>query len=334
MPKQAPVFNPNAIQPADKNWQVSARKLWWLTDTSVQDVNSVFKVVEFNMHLPEIQGLVKSAMELADEETSVPKLAQGEQGNVPETAQGMTILMNSANVVLRRLVKRFDDMVTKPHVERYYEWFMLHDDDPSIKGDFTIDARGSSALLVKDMQQQALVQLGQFMGNPMINPMVNWDEWFAEILKSNHIDSSKILKPAEEVEAARQQAAQQQPQDPRLQVAQIRAEADKAIADARSKEQVAEVETRRAMAEQDLQLKIQQLQLEKEIAMLKLSVEQKIGLEDIKAKLADSAMKIKAQVALSQLDKAHVQHERVMDQLAVPAVEPAGRAEPGKAFQQ
>ena len=88
-------------------------------------------------------------MELADQETGVPTIMQGEKGAAPDTVGGMQMLMNSANVVLRRLVKQFDDMVTRPHIRRYYDYNMLYGEDEEIKGDFSVDARGSSALMVR-----------------------------------------------------------------------------------------------------------------------------------------------------------------------------------------
>ena len=75
-------------------------------------------------------------------------MLQGSQGGVtPDTVGGMQMLLNNTNVVLRRLVKNFDDMVTKPHIRRYYDYNMAYNENEEVKGDFNILARGSSALL-------------------------------------------------------------------------------------------------------------------------------------------------------------------------------------------
>ena len=56
------------------------------------------------------------AAELADQETGIPLMLQGENASAPGTVGGMTMLMNATSVVLRRLVKQYDDQITKPHI--------------------------------------------------------------------------------------------------------------------------------------------------------------------------------------------------------------------------
>lgn len=187
----------NGIEPADKKWEITGRKIW-LVDENVQTQDAM-RFLETQNHGNEIQQIITLAMQFADQEASVPQLAQGEHGNAPDTVGGMTILMNSSNVVLGRMVKQFDDCITRPHLRRYYDWNMAYSDKPEIKGDFQVDARGSSALLVKDMQSQSLLQLGQFQGSPLIAPFVNWEAWFKQVLKMQHIDSGDIMKTAAEI---------------------------------------------------------------------------------------------------------------------------------------
>jgi hypothetical protein len=110
-----------------------------------EDVQKAFWVFEVQSHQAEIAAIIDLAQKFADEETSLPQIAQGEQGTAPDTVGGMSILMNSANTVLRRIVKQYDDEVTRPHIRRYYDWNMQYNEDEEIKGDFEIDARGSSA---------------------------------------------------------------------------------------------------------------------------------------------------------------------------------------------
>jgi len=54
----------------------------------------------------------------------MPIVAQGEAGPRSETATGRSILMNSANIMIRRAVKLFDDNITKPLITRFYHWNM------------------------------------------------------------------------------------------------------------------------------------------------------------------------------------------------------------------
>jgi len=286
------VVKPNTIQPADKQWQLSARKIWYATD-DVDDVSKAFATFEFDSHQAELANIIKMAMELADQETGVPAIMQGEQGAAPDTVGGMQMLMNSANVVLRRLVKQYDDMITRPHIRRYYDFNMLYNEDEEIKGDFNIDARGSSALLVRDVQNQAFLNLLAAATNPVFGVYIDAQKLFEKALQAQHIDPAEIFKSEDELERIKEQAGQgqQQAPDPRIQAAQIRAEADMARAKAQNEGDAAEIQLRQQLAQQEAEMRMAELQMSREIEMLKMSNNQNISLETIKAKLADTAIK-------------------------------------------
>ena len=288
------VIKPGAIQPADKQWQLSARKIWYATD-DIDDVRKAFTTFEFNSHQAELAGIIKMATELADAETGVPTIMQGEKGAAPDTVGGMQMLMSSANVVLRRLVKQFDDMVTKPHIRRYYDYNMMYNEDEEIKGDFTIDARGSSALVVRDIQNQSFLNLLAAGANPIYGMYLDTQKLFEKALQAQHIDPAEVFKPEEEIEqikeAQKQAAAAGPAPDPALAVAQVRAQAEMQKVQAQNQGDLQELQVRQQIAAQEADLQIMQLQMTREIEMLKLSNSQNISLESIKAKLADTAMK-------------------------------------------
>ena len=288
------VIKPGAIQPADKQWQLSARKIWYATD-DIDDVRKAFSTFEFNSHQVELAGIIKMATELADAETGVPTIMQGEKGAAPDTVGGMQMLMNSANVVLRRLVKQFDDMVTKPHIRRYYDYNMMYNEDEEIKGDFSIDARGSSALVVRDIQNQSFLNLLAAGANPVYGMYLDTQKLFEKALQAQHIDPAEVFKPEEEIEqikeAQKQAAAQGPAPDPAMAVAQLRAQSEMQQVQARSQSDMQELQVRQHIAAQEADMHIMQLQMTREIEMLKLSNSQNISLEKIKAQLADTAMK-------------------------------------------
>ena len=286
------IVKAGAIQPADKQWQLSARKIWFATD-EVDDVRKAFTAVEFNSHQTELSGIIKMAMELADMETGVPVIMQGEKGAAPDTVGGMQMLMNSANVVLRRLVKQFDDMVTRPHIRRYYDYNMMYNEDEEIKGDFSIDARGSSALLIRDIQNQAFLNLLAAGANPVYGVYLDTQKLFEKALQAQHIDPKDVFKSEEELEKIKEQ--QKNPQeaapDPALAVAQLRGQIEMEKAKAQNQGDLAELQVRQSIAQQDGQLRMAEMQLTREIEMLKMANTQNLTLEQIKAKLADTAMR-------------------------------------------
>jgi hypothetical protein len=105
------------------------------------------------------RGHYQMAKEFMDEEASMPTIAQGEQGAATQTLGGMSILFNSANVVFRRVVKSWDDDITTPTLRRFYDWNMQFNQDNSVKGDMQVDARGTSVLLVREIQSQNLLNV-------------------------------------------------------------------------------------------------------------------------------------------------------------------------------
>jgi len=290
------IIKAGAIQPADKQWQLSSRKIWFATD-EVDDVRKAFTAVEFNSYQAELAAIIKMAMELADQETGVPTIMQGEKGAAPDTVGGMQMLMNSANVVLRRLVKQFDDMITRPHIRRYYDYNMMYNEDEEVKGDFNIDARGSSALLVRDIQNQAFLNLLAAGANPVYGAYIDTQKLFEKALQAQHIDPTEVLKSEDELEKIKEQQAaaaanpQQAAPDPRIQAAQIRAQADQAKAQAQNQGDMAELQTRQQIAQLNHDATMVELQMNREIEMLKMANTQHLSLEQIKAKLADTALR-------------------------------------------
>lgn len=288
------VIKPSAIQPADKQWQLSSRKIWYATD-DLDDVSKAFATFEFDSHQGELANIIKMATELADQETGVPTIMQGEKGAAPDTVGGMQMLMNSANVVLRRLVKQFDDMVTKPHIRRYYDYNMMYNEDEEIKGDFTIDARGSSALVVRDIQNQAMLNLLAAAANPVFGMYLDSEKLFKKALQAQHIDPAEVFKPEEEIEKIKEQQAQAMAQgpapDPRMEAAKLRAQTDMQRAQIQNQGDMAELQMKDRLSQQEAQFKMAELQMLREIEMLKMSNQQNISLESIKAKLAETAIK-------------------------------------------
>jgi hypothetical protein len=286
------IVKAGAIQPADKQWQISARKIWFATD-EVDDVRKAFTAVEFNSHQAELSGIIKMAMELADMETGVPVIMQGEKGAAPDTVGGMQMLMNSANVVLRRLVKQFDDMVTRPHIRRYYDYNMMYNEDEEIKGDFSIDARGSSALLIRDIQNQAFLNLLAAGANPVYGVYLDTQKLFEKALQAQHIDPKDVFKSEDELEKIKEQQKnpQEAPPDPAMAVAQLRGEIEMQKAQAQNAGDMAELQVRQAIAQQEGEIRMAEMQLTREIEMLKMANTQNLTLEQIKAKLADTAMR-------------------------------------------
>lgn len=287
------------IAPADQSWDITSRKIWYAND-DVADVRQAFTAVEFESHADELIKVIEFAMKLVDEETAVPMLAQGEKGSAPDTVGGMQMLLNSSNVVLRRLVKQFDDDLTRPHIRRYYDYNMLYNPKNEIKGDFQIDARGSSALLVRDIQNQAFLSMLQAGANPTYGIFLDLKKLFEKALQAQHIDPADIMASDAEIQQrqqAQQQAAQQQ-QNPAIQVAQVKAQSEAQRTQANAQSDQLDAQTKIQMANIDRAARLEELQAQKEILVLTLATKQNISLEQIRADLAKTVINTNTQKEL------------------------------------
>lgn len=285
------VVRSKGFRPQNGIWEIKGNKIW-ICDDDTLDVNKIF--ASFN--IPNMQeylaGIIQLATQLADEETSVPMIMQGNERSAPETVGGMQMLMNASNVVLRRLVKQVDDMITKPHMQRYYDFNMLYSNKEEIKGDFDVSPRGSSALLVRDIQNQAFMNLLGAAANPAFAKFVDPKKIFKKAVQAQHVDPSDIMFTDAEIKENEERAAQApQEQNPQLQVAQIRTEGDLKKAEMVQTSDMKELELKLLMAREDREFQREMKQMSLNIEMVKLAQTKELTLDQIKAKLADSSMK-------------------------------------------
>jgi ribosomal protein L29 len=299
------IMKAGAVTPADKQWTLTPRKIWYATD-DVEDVNKVFQTFEFDSHQAELAAIIELAEKLSDAETAVPQMTQGERGSAPETVGGMQMLMNSANVVLRRLVKNFDDTITKPHVRRYYDYLMEYGDDDSMKGDFQVVALGSSSLVVRDIENQAITNMLALGTNPAYAPLINLKKLFEKALKAQHIDPVDVMNSDAEIQANLQRAAQSQQQDPRIAAAEMRAEADKLRTQSQEKVATETLQVKQNQAALEHQRAMDQLAAQERIETMKMAQKTSMTFEQIRAQLAAVGIKERAKADLAAMDM-HVQ---------------------------
>jgi len=256
------VLDRNKITPADGKWDLSPRKIWWYSDKNVGRVHDAMAVHEISSHQAELSAIFQMARQLADEETNLPLIAQGEQTDgITQTARGMSILMASADVVLRKTVKMLDDNIYKPLISRFYDWNMQYNDKEEIKGDYEIDARGSDAMLENAAQEQGLLETAQLVNDPQYGPMMRPREMLLKIIKSKKLDPDEILKSEDEI---KEMQANQGPKiDP--------------IEQAKLQLQQQELEMKKLTGQLEGQIAQMRLAQEREIAVAKISADRELG---------------------------------------------------------
>lgn len=324
-------YNPGLITPIDGVAELAPRKGWIASeDADMSDMGKAFTFFHMDMRVNELQSIISLGLKFAEDVTGLPMIMQGQMGaSAPDTLGQTQILNNNASTVRRRIARLFDDLVTEPHVRRYYRYLLEHSDNEEAKGDFTIEARGSSALVERSIQKQQIMELGQFALNPVYG--IDPKKWAAEYLRSEQFDSRLFEYDDEEWQQIVANMAQPQSNDPRLQIAQIKAELDKYIADQKAQRETDKLLQKDKSQQTDNQHEIDMLGMEQAFEaelerMRQAGVKDNI-LDESKVRINETVMRLTTQKELAAAGNG-------VKQVARDEVEPIGRANNGKAFQQ
>lgn len=279
------VMKKKGLTPVDGDWTLRPRKLWY--DENEGEVGHHFKVYDIPTRQGDLFAIFQQAQQMADTETNLPILLQGEGvsgGPGARTATGMQMLMNNSNIVLRSAVKNFDDGITEPTVRRFYDWHMAYTDDPEIKGDFDVVARGSSVLIAREEQQEKLMMLSQVAAsNPIFAKATDWVGLYKEILRTLQVPVDTVTLSDEEIEG--QGEGEGPPPDIQLKMAELELKQQK--------------EQREAQRDQfEMELKVQQQQWDQEYKAAKLQSEQEIARQDLALKHDLTLAQLEAKLGL------------------------------------
>jgi hypothetical protein len=168
----------------------------------------------------ELMSVYEKFATLADEYTGIPRYMSGDSpgGGAARTASGMSMLMSNAGKSIKQVISNIDEEVIRPVIERLYFYNMRYGDDPDLKGDVNIVARGASALIVKEQAQMRQNQFLQIALSSPIAQQIVGPEGIAELLrqaaKTLDMNPDRIVPPIEILKQrmlqAQQMAAAQQ----------------------------------------------------------------------------------------------------------------------------
>jgi hypothetical protein len=143
----------------------------WKTFPSTGGAMSDSPAVRFYQAQPVSEQLLRVYdyfSKLADQ-YSIPSYAHGDTkvGGGGDTASGLSMLMNSADRVIKNVVKNFDELIASG-IELLYLYNMSFNEEAfDYIGDVRIVARGSAALLQKEQQQVRRTEFLQMTNNPV-----------------------------------------------------------------------------------------------------------------------------------------------------------------------
>ena len=143
------------------------------------------------------------ARQLADEETGIPSILHGQTGvtGTGRTASGLSMLMGSAGLAMKTVIKNIDDSLLKPLGEAYFQWNMQFNEDvEDIEGDLEIKPRGVAAVMQKEVRSQRLTSLLQTVANPMLAPFIKIPNLMRELAIAQDIDPDSLVNNANEAQ--------------------------------------------------------------------------------------------------------------------------------------
>lgn len=318
------IITSDKIFPRNGRREITPWKQWGVADDEeLEHLKDGMFAIDFTMYQTECMNIIEFAFGMAEKVTGMPQIMQGQTDSTsPETYKGLALQNDNASTVLRRVARNFDDDVTERHIRRYYRYLLQYGDDDK-KGDFQVDARGSIYLVERELQSQALMQMGQLFQNPVYGK--DPKKYADQLLRSRRLKPADYDYDDEEWQQIVENMSQPPP-DPRVEVATMTNEMRQAVAQMQEQTKVSIAQMKeqgasgRQMSQQEFDLAMNSLEQDV-IAFCEQKTDGR-KLTDIKAMLAKTRMTLQAQYDLSGT------------KAATPAVEPAGKAPEGESFQK
>jgi len=225
------LYRDGLIEPVDgEGWTPHAYKRWKVLVDGLQaltgkelDPKLAMQFLEFPNYLGHILPWIEFWLRMAEATTGLSLLLQGQKTS---DSVGVTqALQNNSTTNLRLLVRQWDDDVCSPIIQHMYEWVQQYGPETA-RGDAVARPLGSSTLIARELQQQAVVQFLDRSVQPVfgISPKKMAKAFFEGLQIS--ADSLAL----EEEERQQLEAASQQP-DARVEVERLRGETQLKITD-------------------------------------------------------------------------------------------------------
>lgn len=213
------VYNVDRLPQGENITQLYPWKVWQVTSDPLAGSQPPMQFFQPSSLANELMAVYEKFAVLADEYTGIPRYMTGDSpsGGAARTASGMSMLLSNAGKSIKQVISNIDESVIRPVIERLYFYNMRYSDDPDLKGDVNIVARGAVSLIIKEQAMQRQNQFLQIaLSSPIVSQVVGI-EGIAELLRQSaktlDLNPDNIVPPVEILKqrmALAQQAAMQQ----------------------------------------------------------------------------------------------------------------------------
>lgn len=255
------------LQPQEDPTNIYPWKIWRTKDSQVTGNNAAVRFYQPISNAGELLTVYEQFERRADDATNIPRYTYGNEnvGGAGNTASGLSMLMESANKGIKDAIRHIDRGVMRRVIEALWLYNMQYSDDPSIKGDVNVVARGSSAMLIREQTNMLRQQFLQMTANDIDMGIVGM-EGRRKLLESTaeKLDMPGLIPTQEQMEQnlGEQQQAQQAQLEAQQQIEQAKVQAEVAVKQAQAQKygaDAAETQAETQIAQQMAPLDAQHL---------------------------------------------------------------------------
>jgi hypothetical protein len=210
------VYNIDRLPEGENVTQIFPWKIWQVTSDPMNGGQAPVTFYQPSSQANELMAVYEKFAVLADEYTGIPRYMTGgtPSGGAGRTASGMSMLMTNAGKSIKQVIANIDEHVIKPCIDRLYYYNMRYSDDPDLKGDVNIQARGAASLMEKESAAQRRNEfLATALNSPIAQQVVG-PKGIAELLRQAartlDLNVDDIVPSAEEMKLQEMQMQQAQ----------------------------------------------------------------------------------------------------------------------------
>jgi len=211
-------INVDAVPAGEDLAQLVPWRIWQMKSDPSVGGNTMLPIQFFQPHsnTPDLLQVFEKFSTMSDEYSGIPRYMAGESpGTVGRTASGMSMLLSNAGKSIKQVIANIDMNVMRPLLQRLYDHNMQYSDDPDLKGDIHIVARGAAAVIERE---NATMRRNEFLAstnNPTDMQIIGINgraTVLREVAKGLDLNVDEIV-PSEtqlKINVAKQQASAQQ----------------------------------------------------------------------------------------------------------------------------
>ena len=185
-------------------------KIWQVTTDRTGGGQPAVRFFQPNMNADVLMSVFQQFAKQADEVTGIPNYVYGSSNvsGAGRTASGLSMLMDNASKGIKQAVANVDKIVSGI-VQRLYLHNMMFDEDPYIKGDFKVVAKGAIGLIHKETLQMRRNEFLMATANPIDSQIVGPGGrayLLRELARGLQMDTEKIVPDEQAMEQQKIQA--------------------------------------------------------------------------------------------------------------------------------